>query len=235
MRLGIITARGGSKRIPRKNIRLFCGRPIIAYSIQAALECGCFDEVMVSTDDDDIARVGCAYGAKVPFLRSTETSNDHATTAAALLEVFERYRNLGREVDLACCIYPTAPFVTADRICCGLQMLESNADLISVIAVAQFAAPIQRALRLSDARVSLFQPEHLLSRSQDLEPAYHDAGQFYWLRVSDFMREPNLIGPRTGAQIVPAWEVQDIDNEEDWILAEAKYRIFQERRARETK
>lgn len=227
--VAIITARGGSKRIPRKNIRDFCGKPIIAYSIQAALDAGCFDQIMVSTDDDEIARVSRAAGAAVPFLRSARTSSDHATTAEVLVEVLEEYRSRGAMFDAACTIYPTAPFVTPNGLNAGLRLLEKNSDLSGVIPVTRFSYPIQRALRLTGDRISLFQPEHLLTRSQDLEPAYHDAGQFYWVRVPAFLKTPSLMTSTTAAIVLPEWQVQDIDNDDDWIAAESKYRLLKSR------
>lgn len=223
MRLALIAARGGSKRIPRKNIRPFLGKPIIAYSIEAALESGCFDEVMVSTDDQEIAEVAGRHGASVPFLRSAATSSDHATTAAVISEVLREYAVRGRAVEIACCLYPTAPFVTPAILRSGLELLESDHRFSGVIPVARFSYPIQRALRIRARCVEMFQPEHLLTRSQDLEPAYHDAGQFYWLRVEKFANEPSLMTPTTAALVVPEWQVQDIDNEEDWAAAEMKF------------
>lgn len=224
--VAIITARGGSKRIPRKNIRDFCGKPIIAYPIQAALDAGCFDQIMVSTDDDEIAHVVRTCGADVPFLRSARTSTDHATTADVLVEVLEEYRTRGVTFDAACGIYPTAPFVTPDGLNAGLRMLASDPGLAGVIPVVRFSYPIQRALRVTGDRIALFQPEHLLTRSQDLEPAYHDAGQFYWVRVASFLKTPNLMTSNTAAIVLPEWQVQDIDNDEDWIAAEMKYRLL---------
>lgn len=229
MKLAIITARGGSKRIPRKNIRDFCGKPIIAYSIRAAIDAGCFDEVMVSTDDAEIAGVAKEWGANVPFMRSAETSTDYATTADVLAEVLETYQKNGRDIELACCIYPTAPLLTSDRLSAGLEMLVKNQEIKGVISVNRFSYPIQRALRMTDGVISLFQPEHLRTRSQDLEPSYHDAGQFYWLRVADFMKTQNLMAPGTAGLLLPEWQVQDIDHEDDWVVAEMKYRLINER------
>jgi N-acylneuraminate cytidylyltransferase len=225
MRIAVITARGGSKRIPRKNIRLFCGRPIIAYSIRAAQESGCFDEVMVSTDDAEIAEVASSLGASVPFIRSLDTSNDHATTAAVLIEVLGKYRERDRVFEEACCIYPTAPFVTGASIAKAGALLRRG-DAPGVIPVVRFSYPIQRALRIRDGAISMLQPEHALTRSQDLEPAYHDAGQFYWVRVEHFLRTGSLMGPGTLAHEMPEWEVQDIDTESDWKLAEIKFRVL---------
>jgi pseudaminic acid cytidylyltransferase len=231
MRVAIITARGGSKRIPRKNIREFCGKPIIAYSIETALESGCFDEVMVSTDDDEIAGVARGYGAAVPFKRSAATATDQATTAEVLLEVLEKYREAKRDIGEACCIYPTAPFITPESLRAGRDLLLRDRDTPCVIPVVRFSYPIQRALRVRDGTISLFQPEHLNTRSQDLEPGYHDAGQFYWFRADAFERTRSLMAPGTAAVILPEWQVQDIDNEDDWIVAEMKYRMIRQHAA----
>jgi N-acylneuraminate cytidylyltransferase len=228
MKLAIITARGGSKRIPRKNIRDFCGKPIIAYPIRAALDAKCFDEVIVSTDDREIADVARTWGASVPFMRSARTATDHATTAEVLMEVLEEYHRRGVDPDLACAIYPTAPFVTPTRLSAALDLLLRNEDIDGVIPVVRFSYPIQRALRMKDGLVSMIQPNHLLTRSQDLEPAYHDVGQFYWFRVAAFKKGPTLMGPRTAGMVLPERVVQDIDDEEDWLLAEMKYRLLQE-------
>jgi len=229
MNLAIIPARGGSKRIPRKNIREFCGKPIIAYSIQAAMDAGCFDQVMVSTDDNEIAEVAKKWGASVPFLRSAGTATDYATTADVLVEVLNEYRGRGRTVDLGCCLYPTAPFVSPERLKTAHQLLSQDKSVKVVFPVARFSYPIQRALRLVDGKVSLFNPEHAQTRSQDLEPSYHDVGQFYWFRASEFLESPSLMGPGTAGILLPEWQVQDIDNESDWIVAEMKYRLLQQR------
>lgn len=227
MKIAIITARGGSKRIPRKNIRSFCGKPIISYSIEAALGIGCFDEVMVSTDDQEIAEVAQKFGAKVPFLRSATTSSDYATTAEVLNEVLQNYQNRSVYPEFICCIYPTAPFVNPKNLAKGHDILINHSEINAAYPVVRFSFPIQRAVRLNQGISSMFQPEHLLTRSQDLEPAYHDAGQFYWLRVSEFSKYPSLMPLNTYGIVLPEWEVQDIDNEEDWILAEMKYRLIQ--------
>jgi len=222
--LCIITARGGSKRIPRKNVRPFCGKPIIAYSICTAQESGCFDEVMVSTDDHEIAQISREYGAKVPFMRSETASSDYSTTVDVLLEVLGEYAKRSKTFDLGCCIYPTAPFITKETLRSARVMLAENPSILSVMPLVRFSYPIQRALKIKDGLISMFQPEHLNSRSQDLEPAYHDAGQFYWFRTAEFMRSKNIIGMQTAGLILPESQVQDIDTEEDWALAELKYR-----------
>lgn len=230
-RIAVITARGGSKRIPRKNIREFCGKPILAYSIEAALGAGCFDTVMVSTDDAQIAEIAAAYGAEVPFLRSAETANDFATTAEVLKEVLAEYERRGQDFDALCCIYPTAPFLTADvlRTACGL-LEENHAD--SVLPVVRFSFPPQRCVVKKDLFLEFKWPEYRNSRSQDLEPFYHDAGQFYFLRTDSFRRQGGLVMERTVPMELPESRVQDIDTMEDWQLAEWKYRLAQEQKGR---
>ncbi|MEM7615665.1 MAG: pseudaminic acid cytidylyltransferase [Pseudomonadota bacterium] len=222
-RLAIIPARGGSKRIPRKNIRPFRGKPILAWSIEAALTCGLFEEVMVSTDDAEIAEVARAHGAKTPFLRRPETSDDHATTADVLLEVLADYADAGATFEQACCLYPTAPFVRAQALTDGLATLEAS-GFDAVFPVARFDYPIWRSLKMSDSgQVTLNFPENLNARSQDLPPAFHDAGQWYWFRTAAFLRDKVLMGPNTGAVELPSTLVQDIDTPEDWALAELKH------------
>jgi N-acylneuraminate cytidylyltransferase len=223
--VAIITARGGSKRIPRKNIKEFLGKPIIAYSITAALEAGCFDEVMVSTDDQEIAGVAQSYGAKVPFFRSAETSNDFSTTADVLVEVLREYQSRGQDFAYACCIYPTAPFVTPEKLKRGHELLlETGAD--TALPVVRFGYPIQRGLKIENGGLSMIWPEHLNSRSQDLMPAYHDSGQFYWLRVTKFLETRKLFAEHCVPIELPESEVQDIDTLEDWKVAEVKYRML---------
>ena len=231
--VAIITARGGSKRIPRKNIKPFLGRPIIAYSIAAALESGCFDEVMVSTDDLEIAQLARELGARVPFLRSPETSNDFATTADVLAEVLGEYRRLGELFGAACCIYPTAPFVTPQRLRQAHDLLLAGAD--TVLPVVRFGFPIQRALGIENGRLQPLWPEHLDTRSQDLAPAYHDSGQFYFFQVLRFLETRQLFGGNTVPIELPESEVQDIDTEEDWKVAEVKYSMILQARDAQVK
>lgn len=222
--IAIITARGGSKRIPRKNIKSFCGHPIIKYSIDAALETDCFDEVMVSTDDDEIAEVAMSYGASVPFMRSEANSNDYATTADVIKEVLLEYGKCGKEFEFFCCIYPTAPFVTACRIKESMDVLKrTGAD--SVLPVVRYSYPIQRSLKIEDNRAVMLWPENYLKRSQDLMPVYHDCGQYYCMRSSSLLEQMKLFADHTVPIILPESEVQDIDNEEDWKIAEMKYKI----------
>ena len=224
-KVAIITARGGSKRIPRKNIRDFLGYPIIKYSIEAALGAGCFDEVMVSTDDEEIAAVACAFGAEVPFLRSAENAGDYAGTAEVLCEVVQDYRLLGKEFASLCCIYPTAPFVTAEKLRRGMSLLhETGADC--VLPVVAYGYPIQRSLKIVDGRVDMLWPENYAVRSQDLMPVYHDCGQFYCLKTVSLLEQMRLFADFTVPMVMSESEVQDIDNDEDWKLAEMKYQIF---------
>jgi pseudaminic acid cytidylyltransferase len=220
--IAIITARGGSKRIPKKNIRSFCGRPILSYSIDAALQSGLFDEVMVSTDSEEIAGIAKEAGAQVPFLRSTFTSGDFASSDDVLREVLQNYASAGRTFDVMCCLYPTAPFITAEKLQQAYGVLEtSGAD--SVMPVTRFSYPPQRAFILREGLLQYQFPQYENSRSQDLEPIYHDCGQFYFYRVrKDLSFECSRFAPL----IVPDTEVQDIDNEDDWKIAEVKYRTF---------
>jgi pseudaminic acid cytidylyltransferase len=225
-RICIIPARGGSKRIPRKNIRLFAGKPIIAHPIEAALDSGCYDEVMVSTDDEEIAEVARAHGAKVPFLRSPATSGDFAGTLEVLTEVLQRYRTEGqREFDLGCLIYATAALTTAERLREGLERILADESLTYVLSLIPFGAPVQRAVYMQDGRVHMFQPEHYNSRSQDLIKGYKDAGQWHWFRTGRIHEMKPVLGPTAGAVILTEMEAQDIDDEEEWRLAEFKYRM----------
>lgn len=225
--IAIITARGGSKRIPHKNIKPFLGEPIIAYSIRAAKEAGCFDTVMVSTDDEKIAEIAREYGADVPFMRSGENSGDFATTRDVILEVLESYKKEGKEFDAVCCIYPTAPFVTAKRLAESMELLwQKQAD--SVLPVVQFSFPPQRSVVIREDKAEFKWPEHRLTRSQDLEPFYHDCGQFYCLNAEAFMQQKVLVMDHTYPVVLDEMEVQDIDNETDWKLAELKYRLLRE-------
>ncbi len=226
-KVAIITARGGSKRIPHKNIKDFCGKPIIAYSIEAAKSAGCFDEIMVSTDDPGIAEIAQSYGAKVPFMRSAENADDFSTTRDVVKEVLAQYAEQGKEFDYACCIYPTAPFITGERLREAMKVLtEKEAD--SVVPVVQFSFPPQRGLVIRDGRTEFKWPENALVRSQDLEPFYHDCGQFYCLNTKAFAQQELLFMRKTYPVVLDELEVQDIDNETDWKLAELKYRLIHE-------
>ena len=225
--VAIITARGGSKRIPRKNIRPFLGKSIISYVIDAALQSGLFDQVMVSTDDEEIAGVARQYGAVVPFMRRPETADDFATTAEVLIDVLDQYEQQGQTFSYACCLYPTAPFITSSLLQRAfLTLTEHRFD--TVYPVQRFSFPIQRAVLLRDAKVQWFQPEHALTRSQDLEPAYHDAGQFYFFDVATFQRNHRLITDNSGGIVISEMEAHDIDREEDWQVAEFKFKMLHE-------
>lgn len=228
-RLAIITARGGSKRIPHKNIREFCGRPIIVYSIEAAMNSGIFDEVMVSTDDEKIAQIAKEAGAKVPFLRSAETSNDFATTADVIREVLDEYEKRKEYFESACCIYPTAPFITSEKLKNAVELLEDKA-YDSVMPVAEFSFPPLRGMIMEEDKVSYKWEEFSMARSQDLEKIYHDVGQFYVFDVEKFKESGKLVTKNTGAVVIDELEMQDIDNEVDWKLAELKYQLLQENR-----
>jgi N-acylneuraminate cytidylyltransferase len=223
--LAMITARGGSKRIPRKNIKDFNGKPIIAYSIEAAITSGVFDEVMVSTDDEEIAEIAKKFGAKVPFFRSEKTSNDFATTVDVIEEVLNTYKERGEEFDIFCCIYPTAPFITAERLKEAVTTL-SNSDADSLIPVVRFSYPPQRAMEIHDGKLVFRQPENLAKRSQDLEPHFHDAGQFYVVRSESFFKNHGIMVGDILPMELSELEVQDIDNEVDWQLAELKYNLL---------
>ncbi|MDR2006613.1 MAG: pseudaminic acid cytidylyltransferase [Acidaminococcales bacterium] len=224
--VAVITARGGSKRIPRKNIKDFLGQPIMAYSIKAALDSGLFGEVMVSTEDAEIAEVARKYGAAVPFLRSAATADDYATTFDVLHEVVTEYDKRGTRFDWLCCLYPTAPFVTPGALRAGAEkLLQSGADCLT--PVVKFSFPPQRAFVLDEAGYLVYKwPEYKNSRSQDLQPFYHDAGQFYFYKSEYFFAKEPF--PKAIPFLLDDLLVQDIDNVEDWALAEMKYRLLRE-------
>jgi pseudaminic acid cytidylyltransferase len=224
--LCIIPARGESKRILRKNTKLFLGKPIIAYSIEAALNSGLFEEVMVSTDDIEIAEIAKKYGAKVPFLRSDKNSDDYATTFDVIEEVLLKYQDTGKKIAMVCCLYACAPFVNSEKLSESLSVLETN-GFDSVFPVMPFGFPIQRSLKLEGNKINFFYPEFSLSRSQDLEKSYHDAGQFYWMKVDSCLEQKKILTDNSGSIIISEMEGQDIDNEVDWKLAELKYEFLQ--------
>tara|TARA_B100001063_G_C16728756_1_gene538010 strand:- start:793 stop:1476 length:684 start_codon:yes stop_codon:yes gene_type:complete len=227
MNIAIIPARGGSKRIPRKNIKEFHGKPMIAYSIEAAVNSQCFDKIIVSTDDAEIAEVAIKHGAEVPFIRPDNISDDYATTLDVIKHAIEFTESQGWAVKNVCCIYATAPFLLPEFIQKGLDELTS-AKIDYAFSATSFPFPIQRALKLSDEqRVEMFQPEHLNTRSQDLDEAYHDAGQFYWGTKSAFLQRKPFFSPQSKAVLLPRKRVQDIDTNEDWELAEALYKALQ--------
>ncbi len=224
-KIAIITARGGSKRIPHKNIKDFLGKPILAYSIEAAVASNEFDEVMVSTDDEEIAKIAQQYGAKVPFYRSEKTSGDFATTNDVLLEVIEEYEKRGETFDMGVCIYPTAPFVTADKIKNAIHTLE-NSDADTLIPVVQFSYPPKRSMVIRDGKLVFAHPEFIDSRSQDLESEYHDVGQFYCFKIEAYKKNKKLMLGNILPVVIDETEVQDIDNESDWKIAEIKYKAM---------
>lgn len=226
--LAIIPARGGSKRIPRKNIKNFAGQPIIKYSIDAAISSGLFDEIMVSTDDQEIAEVAKSLGASIPFFRSKTNSIDTATTIPVLEEVIAEYKKIGQEFGYVYCIYPTALFITGERLKLARKMIiDKNAD--AVIPVTKSSYPIQRALKIEDGIVKMFWPENAGVRSQDLEPSYFDCGQFYLFKVSSLLEQKTLYPRNSIPLIVPEHEAQDLDNEEDWKIAELKFNLLKEK------
>jgi N-acylneuraminate cytidylyltransferase len=227
MNIAIIPARGGSKRIPRKNIKEFHGKPMIAYSIEVAIDSGCFDKVIVSTDDAEIAEVAIKYGAEVPFIRPANIADDYATTLDVIKHAIEFTEQQAWDVKNVCCIYATAPFLIPEFIQKGLQELTKN-TIDYAFSATSFPFPIQRAIKLNtEQRVEMFQPEHLNTRSQDLEEAYHDAGQFYWGTAVAFSNGKPFFSPESKAILLPRKRVQDIDTPEDWELAEALYKALQ--------
>ncbi|MBN1837576.1 MAG: pseudaminic acid cytidylyltransferase [Spirochaetales bacterium] len=223
--LCVIPARSGSKRIPNKNTRLFCGKPIMAYSIEAALESGCFAEVMVSTDDPHIADVAREHGASVPFMRSRRTAGDFAGLAEVMVEVLEVYARRGRTFPLIACVLATAPFVASTDLRSASDRLGVEA-CDGILTVCRYVYPIQRALVERRGRLRMRWPRYYNSRSQDLEPCYHDAGQFYFLRTAAFLRHRRLLLRDMLKYELPESRVQDIDTEEDWRAAELKYRAL---------
>jgi len=227
--LAIIPARGGSKRIPRKNIKDFLGKPIIAYSIEAALESKLFNEVMVSTDDEEIAGTARKYGAKLPFMRSQKNSNDYASLADVCIEVIARYENIGMNFDAICCILPAAPFVSSKTIVIAKMMLD-NSDYDCIFPVVEYGYPVQRSLKIEHGFVNMRWPKNLPKRSQDLEKTYHDAGQLYFIKTKTLLIEKRMFTEKSGAIILNNLEAQDIDTEIDWKLAELKYRIANQER-----
>ena len=223
--IAIITARGGSKRIPKKNIKEFCGKPMIAYSIGAGLQSGVFDEVMVSTDSEEIAEIAKAYGANVPFMRSEETASDYATTRDVLMEVLREYEKRGKKFDDMTCIYPTAPFITAQKLRDAMALFR-NTNSSLLIPVVRFSYPPQRAYVIHAGKLQFKWEEYRYARSQDLEPFYHEAGQFYCYSIKDYIAANGAIKDNIVPFILPESEVQDIDTEEDWKMAELKFRMM---------
>ena len=227
MKIAVIPARGGSKRIPRKNIKPFCGKPMIAWSIEAALQSGCFDEVIVSTDDAEIADVARQWGAGVPFMRPAALADDHAGTIPVIRHAIEWFQQGGKRPSQVCCIYATAPFVQVDDLRRGLDLLLAN-DCSYAFSVTSYPFPIQRAIRITaQGRVEMFHPEHFNNRSQDLEEAWHDAGQFYWGRAQAWLENPMVFSLLSIPIRLPRHRVQDIDTPEDWLRAEWMFKAMQ--------
>lgn len=226
MNIAIIPARGGSKRIPRKNLKRFHGKPIIAYSIEAAIESGCFDKIIVSTDDAEIAQVARDWGADVPFVRPDNISDDYATTSDVIQHAIGWCEYEGWSLSNVCCIYPTAPFLQSADINGGLRLL-TESHVQYVFSASTFEFPIQRALYVDEfGQLNMFHPEHLETRSQDLTAAYHDAGQFYWGKVDAFKVALPIFANHSRFILLPKMRVQDIDTAEDWAIAELKYQAL---------
>lgn len=228
--LCIIPARGGSKRIPHKNIREFKGKPIIAYAISAAIESGIATEVMVSTDDDEIATIANQFGANTPFMRSKENSNDTSGIADVLIEVIESYKALGREFEYILCVLATSPLIQSSNLKKAYDMLQTNKVADSVCPIEKFSYPPQRSLIIRNGELVMKHPENYNSRSQDLEPLYHDCGQFFLFRTKALLRDKMLYTKHTLPLELKESESQDIDNMEDWKLAEMKYELIKEKK-----
>ena len=224
--LAIIPARGGSKRIPGKNIKNFLGKPIIAYSIETALQSKLFNEVMVSTDSDEIAEIAKQYGAKVPFMRSSKNSDDHASTMDALKEVLDVYKATeNKTFEYACCIYPTAPLIQSIKLEEGFKKITGKESFNSVFPIVAFGYPVLRGLEIdTNGLTKMVWPEYIHTRSQDLKPIFHDAGQWYWFKPKCI--SSSLFTEKTASVILREEEVQDIDNMVDWKLAEMKYKLL---------
>ena len=228
MRIAVIPARGGSKRIPRKNIKLFCGKPIIAWSIEAALKCDEIDKVIVSTDDIEIAEVALKFGAEVPFLRPNELADDFTPTIPVIQHSIDWCTKQGLSIDAVCCIYATAPFVSTSDLQSGYSILTAG-QVDYAFSVASYAFPIQRALKQgAEGRLEMFYPEHLNTRSQDLEDAWHDAGQFYWGKTDAWLESRPIFTSKSVPVILPRHRVQDIDTVEDWVRAELMFKSISE-------
>ena len=226
--IAIIPARGGSKRIPRKNIRNFLGKPIIAYSIEAAIKSNIFDKVIVSTDDDEIKNIALQYGAEVPFLRSRKNADDYATLTDVLIEVLSEYKYLRESFDLICCVLPTAPFIKSNDLIIAYDKI-IKPDVDCVLSISRFTYPIQRALKKDeDGKISMSAPEYKNTRSQDLEPLFHDAGQYYLIKTKTIISEKTLFPAKTSGIVIDELRVQDIDTEADWKIAEIKYKLLNE-------
>ena len=224
-KLCIIPARGGSKRIPRKNAKDFLGKPIIAYSIEAALKSKLFDYIMVSTDDEEIAEISKSFGASIPFFRSKKNSSDFATTFEVIEEILEKFQEQNQFFKFCCCIYPCAPQVNSDILISSFKMLDAN-NYDSLLPIVKYGHPIQRALILDDeGKIKYDKPKNTLIRSQDLNDMFHDAGQFYWMNIKALLKNKSVISQNSGAIVISELQVQDIDSELDWKLAEIKFKL----------
>jgi pseudaminic acid cytidylyltransferase len=224
--LAIIPARGGSKRIPEKNVRHFLGKPIICYPIDAAKASGLFEEIMVSTDSDEIAALALSSGISIPFKRSDKNADDFATLTDVALEVIDNYKKIEKQFDFVCIILPTAVFVSAEKLKATYLQLNKDPHLSAVVPVTQFSHPVQRAFIISDNELRMLYPENINYRTQDLQPAYYDSGQFYWIRTTDFLSQKKIFMNHTEVIELPELEIQDIDTEEDWKVAELKYSLL---------
>lgn len=231
MKIAIIPARGGSKRIPRKNIKFFHGKPIIAYSIEAAINSKLFDEVMVSTDDLEIAEVAKIYGAKIPFLRSVENSDDYSGTFEVMEEVINDYKKLNIILDMVCCIYPCSPFISTEHLISAFQKL-NDGKYYSVFPVIKYSTPIQRALKIENNRIEMIDSKYALTRTQDLTPSYFDAGMFYWFRVNPILETRKIMTTNSSFIEINEIDSQDIDTPEDWEIAEFKYTLKSKKKER---
>lgn len=229
MKIAVIPARGGSKRIPYKNIKLFSDKPLIAHSIQVALKTGLFDKVIVSTDDQKIADVAVQYGAEVPFMRPNTLADDFTGTTPVVRHAIQYYLDLGQPIDFCCCIYATAPLLQAEYLIKGFEQLQAQNNACFAFSVTSFPFPIQRALKLNQAGVAPMYPEFISQRSQDLTQAYHDAGQFYWGRSEAYMAGKKMFAPHSIPIILPRHLVQDIDTMEDWQSAEMLYQLLNQK------
>jgi N-acylneuraminate cytidylyltransferase len=227
MKLAIIPARGGSKRIPRKNIKLFCGKPMIAWSIEAAIKSKCFDRIIVSTDDKEIAAIAINHGAEAPFIRPKNLADDFTATTPVINHAINWQKANGAQPTQVCCIYATAPFISPEDINKGLEQLQQTKNDFA-FSVTSYAFPIQRAIRInSNNSITMFNPKELSTRSQDLEEAYHDAGQFYWGLPDAWLEERIVFGPQSTPILLPRHRVQDIDTKEDWLRAEWMFKAIQ--------
>jgi len=225
--VAIIPARGGSKRIPRKNVKLFFGKPMIAWSIEAALRTGLFSNVVVSTDDDEIAETAVRYGATVPFRRPEHLANDHTPTVPVIGHAIDELEGLSLSFDAVCCIYATAPFITVADLKEGFGQITSKLDAEFVISVTVFSFPIMRSVKIAgDGALKMFWPEHETTRSQDLEHAYHDAGQFYWGTKKAFKTRQGFFSARAYPIVLPNYRVLDIDTDQDWQRAEKLFQLI---------